>query len=175
MSTLPGTSCLLTDVETPSRLTADRRPRPLAGPTDPGDDAVRARRAATTGRTAETCCTCGVLLGEAFTRRSKSGKTFCQICADRAVAAYRARHPQPRPSTARPCGRERTGTAYLRDRERYEVRYHASHARWQIADTQVRRWTSHRHLTQAAAEKAATWMNTLWREQVAHENRRGDA
>lgn len=171
MSTLPGTSCLLTDVRTPSRLTIDRRPRPLAAPTDPGNDAARARRAAMTGRRAETCCTCGVLLGEAFTRRAKSGKTFCQICADRAVTAYRARHPQtPPPRLAR----ERTGTAYLRDRERYAVRYHAGHARWQIADTQVRRWTSHHHTTQAAAERAATWMNTLWREQVAHENRRGD-
>jgi len=175
MSTVPGTSCLLTDVDdltTPTRPTlgAAHRPRRRA-PIDPGDDAARARLAAMIGRRAETCCTCGVPLGEMFTRRAKSGKTFCRDCADRAVATYYAQHPEARhPRTPEPV-RERTGTAYLQERERYVVRYHAGNARWQISDTQVQRWTSHVHLTEVAATADAEAMNAAWREQIALEQR----
>ncbi len=173
MSTLPGTSCLLTDPEdlwlpAPPASTAPREPRRTGTPTDPGDDVARARLAAMTGRPAATCCTCGVLLGEMSTRHSKSGKTFCRICADRLVAAYYARHPEAGGVTPT-IARERTGTAYLQERERYMVRYHAGNARWQISDTQARAWTSHTHVTEADALADAERMNAAWREQIARE------
>jgi len=174
MSTLPGTSCLLTDDgwTIPARPMHGSRRRACATlPTDLGDDAARARLAATVGRRAEMCCTCGVLLGERSTRRSKSGKTFCRDCADRAVAAYDAAHPEACPSAAPLPGRERTGTAYLQERERFVVRYHAGQARWRISDTQARAWTSPVHLTEGAATRDAEAMNAAWREQIAHERR----
>jgi len=178
MSTLPGTSCLLTDPEDlwlPERpaSTASRQPRRTGTPVDPGDDAARARLAETAGRPATTCCTCGVPLGEMSTRRSKSGKTFCRICADHLVAAYYARHLEGR--LARRPGRERTGTGYLQERERYAVRYHAGNARWQISDTQARAWTSHSHLAEADALADADRMNAAWREQIAFERLRFSA
>jgi len=176
MSTLPGTSCLLTDpddliIPSPRTSGTERRPRWTATPADPGDDAARARLAATIGRGGETCCTCGVPLSEMFTRRAKSGKTFCHICAEHVVAAYLARHPEARrPRQAEPV-RERTGTAYLQERERYQVRYHAGNARWQISDTQVQRWTSHVHPTEPEATADANAMNAAWRDQIALERR----
>ncbi len=180
MSTLPGTSCLLTDPEDlwlPARpaSTAPRQPRPTGKPLDPGDDMTRARLAETTGRRAETCCTCGVPLGEISTRRSKSGKAFCRVCADRLVAVYYARHPEARAAQRPGPGRERTGTAYLQERERYAVRYHAGNARWQISDTQARRWTRRWHATEAGADAMATTMNAAWREQIAFERLRFSA
>lgn len=105
-----------------------------------------------------------------FTRRARSGKAFCQVCADRVVAAYRAQHPETSPTTPA-LARERTGTAYLQERERYAVRYHAGHARWQVADTQARRWTSRVHTTEAVAQADADAMNTAWRDQIACERR----
>lgn len=175
MSTYPGTSCLLTDddifVPTPrSRVThAERR-----GPTDPGDDRMRAARAASVGRPLTQCADCDVPTSDAFTRRSASGKTFCILCADRLVAAYYARYPAARPTPERRWSRDLTGTSYLNERERYAVRFHAGHAQWQISDTQTTSWTSARHATEAHAEAAAARMNVLWREQVAHEQERGD-
>ena len=182
MSAIPGTSCLLTELDDPTvparpARAGNHRPPWAVGASDPGDDTVRAALAATTGRAAVQCIVCGVPVSETFTRRSKSGKTFCQVCADRRVAAYYARHPDARHPEARPTtptlARERTGTAYLAQRDRYEARYHAGHARWQIADTQVRRWTSQSYTTEAAAVTAAARMNTLWREQIAHEQQKG--
>ena len=173
MRTIPGTSCLLTDVDdlfVAPPLARPRRAIP-AGPRDPGDDAARHAAAATAGRAATLCAACGAAIGEAFTRRAKSGKAFCQPCADRAVAAYYARHPEARPTPER-IARERTGTAYMQERERYAVRYHAGHARWQISDTQVRRWTSFTSDTDAAAQAAAQAMNDAWRAQLAHERDR---
>jgi len=176
MSTLPGTSCLLTDPEdlwlpAPPASTAPREPRRTGTPTDPGDDVARARLAAMTGRPATTCCTCGVLLGEMSTRHSKSGKTFCRTCADQAVATYLAHHPEAgQPRHANPA-RERTGTAYLQERERYQLRYHAGNARWQIADTQARRWTSHVHTTESGATADADAINMAWRDHIALERR----
>jgi hypothetical protein len=145
------------------------RPRTtVASPVDPGDDAARAAAAATMGRRAETCTVCGVALGDSFSRRAKSGKTFCRICADLTVAAYYRRHPEARPAPDR-IARERTGTAYIAERERYEVRYHAGHGHWQISDTQARRWTSLTSDTEATAQAAAQAMNDAWRAQLAHE------
>ncbi len=174
MSTVPGTSCLLTDLDDltictrPGRA-ADRPPRPPMGPVDPGDDRARAALRETVGRRATLCGVCGVPVSELGTRRSKSGKTFCHVCADRAVAAYIARHPAARPPRLAGLAKERTGTAYLAERERYAVRYHGGNGRWQISDTQARRWTSQSHATEADATAAADTMNAAWRAQITHE------
>ena len=175
MRTIPGTSCLLTDVDdlfvAPPLDRAPRRPRGAAGPCDPGDDAARQAAAATAGRPALLCADCGVATGEAFARRARSGKTFCRICADRAVAAYYRRHPEARPAPDR-AAKERTGTAYMQERERYAVRYHAGNGRWQISDTQVRRWASYRGATEEAAREVARAMNEAWAAQLADERAR---
>jgi len=174
MSTLPGTSCLLTDLDdlyVPARpaARASRRPHLLTGPVDPGDDAAR-RATYPTGKRAVICHACGTSLTEEEARRSKSGKIFCLICADDLVQTYYRTHPEARP-TEPPLARERTGTRYLNDGERYEVRYHARHARWQISDTQTRCWSSQRHATEDRAQAAAAAMNAAWREQIALERR----
>ena len=176
MSTVSGTSCLLADPDDltiPARRLSDagRRPRWITPPTDPGDDAARARLAATVGRRAETCCICGVFLGEMFTRRSKSGKTFCRVCADRAVATYNAAH-RTMPPASSTTARERTGTAYLQERERYAVRFHAGNGRWQVSDTQTRRWTRGWHAAEGGAIAIAAAMNAAWRTQIDSEKYR---
>jgi len=76
------------------------------------------------------------------------------------VGAARRRGPAPR---------EWTRTGYLAERERYAVRFHAGNARWQISDTQTRRWTARWHRTEGGAEAIAATMNAAWREQVAFE------
>lgn len=172
MSTLPGTSCLLTDSEDlPLYQPRQRVTRPITGPRDPGDDTARAAHAQVTGRLVVRCTRCGAPLSELFTRRSKSGKTFCQPCADQTVLAYCAQHPGGRPSHAPAPRRELTGISYLKERERYEVRYHQGNARWQISDTQVQRWTSHGVQTEAEAATIAATMNASWRAQVEDEQR----
>lgn len=91
MRTISGTSCLLTDVDdllvAPPLDRTPRRLRHAAGTCDPGNDDARQLAAARAGRPAILCVDCGVALGEAFARRARSGKTFCDPCADRAVAA----------------------------------------------------------------------------------------
>lgn len=177
MREFPGTTCLVSESEDdlpPSRPgRATQRPHHAHHvPCDPGPSATRA--AQTTGRAATICAVCGVSTGEQFTRRAKSGKTFCQPCADQVVAAYYRRHPAARPRSGRPPG-ERTGIAYLQERARYAVRYHAGNGRWQIADTQTRRWTSRVGATEADAVAIAATMEAAWRTQVESEKLRGAA
>jgi len=180
MSTLPGTSCLLTDIDDlPTRASRDRATHRRAslsmGGANPGDDAARAAVAATTGRPATRCGICATPIGDLFTRRSRSGKIFCRICADRTVAAYLAAHPAARPPRPATRARERTGTSYLGERERYAVLFHAGHGLWQISDTQTQRWTRHWHATEAGASAIAAAMNAAWRTQIESEKLRFSA
>jgi len=175
MSSIPGTSCLLTDLDDlfvaapPARTR--RRTSLSTALTDPGDDHARAASMATVGRPATLCSSCGVPVGEGFTRRAASGKAFCLICADQAVEAYYRRHPEKRPAPER-IARERTGTSYMQERERYEARHHAGNGRWQISDTQARRWTAYAGQTEEAAQAAARSMNDAWGAQLAQERER---
>jgi hypothetical protein len=170
MNAIPGRSCLVTDLDdlyvAPPMSRAQRRqPVVTTGSADPGDDAVRHARAAA-HTPAEYCSVCGHILPTGFARRSKSGKVFCLTCAARAVAEYYRRHPEARPARIA-C--DRTGTAYMAERERYEVRYHAGHARWQIADTQTHHWLAKTSTTEAEARATAQAMNDAWRAQLEHE------
>ena len=179
MSTVPGTSCLLTDIDdVPTRANRDRTTRRRASlslEANPGDDAARAAMATTMGRPATCCSVCATPIGDLFTRRSKSGKVFCRICADRTVTAYLAAHPTARPLRPTTVRRERTGTSYLQERDRYAVRFHAGHGRWQISDTQTQRWTRRWHTTEAGATAIAAAMNAAWRTQVESEKLRFSA
>ncbi len=180
MSTVPGTSCLLTDLDDmPTYASRTRTTRQRAsvslGATDPGADVARATVAAMTGRPATCCSVCATPIGDLFTRHSKSGKAFCRTCADRTVAAYLAAHPTARPPRPATRPRERTGTSYLQERDRYAVRFHAGHGRWQISDTQTQRWTRCWHATEAGATAIAATMNAAWRTQIESEKLRFSA
>ncbi len=179
MSTLPGTSCLLTDIDDlPTRASRDRathRRTSLSLGANPGDDAARAALTATIGRPATRCSVCTTPIGDLFTRRSRSGKIFCRICADRTVAAYLATHPTARPPRAAGRPRERTGTSYLQERDRYAVLFHAGHGLWRVSDTQTQRWTRRWHTTEAGASAIAAAMNAAWRTQIESEKLRFSA
>ncbi len=180
MSTLPGTSCLLTDLDdAPTRANRDhatpRRASLSLGATDPGDDTTRAAVAATSGRPVTRCIVCATPIGDLFTRRSRSGKTFCRICADRTVIAYLAAHPAARPPRPATRPRERTGTSYLGERDRYTVLFHAGHGLWRVSDTQTQRWTRRWHATEAGATAIAAAMNAAWRTQIESEKLRFSA
>jgi len=176
MSNVMGTSVLLTETDFDD---TDRRPARATTPVvatprrlDPGDDAARARLADMLGRPAAYCADCGRPLGDLGTRRSKSGKAYCHPCADRAVAAYYAAHPEARARrVAAEPSRERTGTSYLRERERFVVKYHAGNGRYQISDTQGRRWTDRHSASEAGATAIAIVMNAQWREQLSRERK----
>jgi hypothetical protein len=173
MSTRHETSVLLTEIEedySPRTASARRRaPSWTRAMVDPGDDHARQRLAALTGRPVEFCCACGRPTGD-HARQAASGKTYCASCAERTVAAYDARHPEVLAARRRVgAPREWTRTGYLAERERYAVRFHAGNARWQISDTQTRRWTARWHRTEGGAEAIAATMNAAWREQVAFE------
>ncbi len=175
MSALPGTSVLLTDLEDyPTRAAAPARsPRAAScAPPSPAEDRERQARARTAGRP-EICCHACARPTSDRPRTTASGLTYCEACADRLVAAYDRAHPGAR--MAREAGaaptRERTGTAYLRERERYEARYHAGNRRWQISDTQTRRWTTRHHATEAGAQAIVIVLNAGWREQLGLERR----
>ena len=175
MSALPGTSVLLTDVEDyPTRAaTPSRSPRSSSSaPPSPAEDRERQARARTVGRPEIYCHACARPTTDR-PRTTASGLTYCEACADRLVAAYDRAHPgarQAREIQATPT-RERTGTAYLRERERYEARPHAGNRRWQISDTQTRRWTGQHHPTEAGARAIAIVLNAQWREQMGLERR----
>ena len=154
----------------PRRATRRREPARCV-PADPGPAAERAARAEATGRPATLCTACGAPTAELFTYHSTSGKTFCLPCADQAVAAYYRRHPEAR-TTAGRTPKERTGTAYLQERERYVVRYHAGNGRWQISDTQTHRWIARSAATETGAAAIAAAMNAAWRTQVDSETYR---
>jgi len=168
-----GTGVLITEIEetySPRTASAGRRTPPWTrAVADPGDDRARHHLAARTGRPVGLCCVCGRPTGDRA-RQAASGKTYCASCADQTVAAYYARHPEALAARRRVgAPREWTRTSYLTERERYAVLFHAGNARWQISDTQTRRWTARWHRTEGEADAIAATMNGAWREQVAFE------
>jgi len=174
-----GTGVLVTEIEEtypPRSSSAKRRTTPWTrAVVDPGDDRARHHLAARTGRPVMLCCVCARPVGERA-RQAASGKTYCASCADWTVAAYDARHPEALAARRRVgAPREWTRTSYLTERERYAVRFHAGNARWQISDTQTRRWTTRWHRTEGGADAIAATMNAVWREQVAFERLRFSA
>lgn len=173
MSALPGTSVLLTenDFEYPREERTARKPRASQlTPPRVSDDRERELLARAAGRPEILCHACGRPTTDR-PRTTRSGLPYCETCADRLVAAYDRAHPAARAAReASGPPRERTGTAYLRERERYEARRHAGNGRWQIADGQTRRWTDHHHATEAGARAIAIVLNAQWREQVGLEH-----
>jgi len=176
MSTLPGTSVLLTDIEGdyPYRTTLPTRRLPswTRAALDPGDDQARHRLAATTGRAVSLCHACGAPAGDQARQRA-NGTRYCAPCADQTVRAYYAHHPKvltARRSVGAP--RAWTGTSYLAAHERYAVRFHAGNGRWQVSDTQTRRWTRCWDVTEAGADAIAARLNTAWRTQIDSEKLR---